>query len=110
MAFRKTITPQSIIGPFWMDFIPIIFTKGINQIKEGKLQEKVNFDAYKKIVRFNTLFKIWVQSSVGAIPRLPEYVTNQKLPVIVSPLGVIQVSPSLPGQVGQEGQVEIYLT
>ena len=30
------------IGPLvpWVDFIPIISTKGINQIQEGKMQEK----------------------------------------------------------------------
>ena len=37
---------------FWSpgaDFIPIISTKGINQIKKGKMQEKVKFYAYKNI-------------------------------------------------------------
>ena len=43
--------------------IPIIFTKGINQIKKGKLQIRHFF------------FK-WVQSRVGAIPRLPEFQIN----------------------------------
>ena len=32
-----------------LGFIPVIFTKGINQIKKGKLYEKVRFYAYKKI-------------------------------------------------------------
>ena len=33
----------------WAGFIPIIITKGINQIKKGKLKEKFKFYAYKKI-------------------------------------------------------------
>ena len=50
-------------------FIPIITTKGINQIKEGKIaRRKLSFIHTK---RFNICFKICLQSRVGAIPRLP---------------------------------------
>ena len=66
------IEPTFLIFDSWSPgagFIFIIFTKGINQIKKGKfLRKKLSFIHTK---RFNTLFKIWVQSRVGAIPRLP---------------------------------------
>ena len=51
-------------------FIPIISTKGINQIKKGKLLKKLSFMHTK---RFNTFFKGWVKFRVGAISRLPSF-------------------------------------
>ena len=45
----------------WADFIPIISTKGINQIKKEKLQIKLCF---MHIKRFHNFFKIWVQFHV----------------------------------------------
>ena len=49
-------------------FIPITSTKGINQKKEGNCKKKISF---MHTIRFITIFKIWVQFRVGAIPRLP---------------------------------------
>ena len=43
-------------------FIPIVSTEGINQIKKGKLKEKVKFYAHAK--RLNTFFKRWMQFHV----------------------------------------------
>ena len=43
-------------------FIPIIYTKGINQIKKEKLKEKSKVLCIQK--EFNTLFKKWVQFHV----------------------------------------------
>ena len=53
-------------------FIPIISTKGINQIKKGKKR------SFMHIKIFNIFSKIWVQFCVGAIPRLPFFVTHRK--------------------------------
>ena len=49
-------------------FIPIISDKGINHRKEN-FKKKLSFIHTK---RFHTFSKIWVQSHVGAIPRLPK--------------------------------------
>ena len=56
------LTSNWIRGRRGRVFIPIISTKGINQIKKGK---KLSF-MYPK--RFNTFSKKFVQFRVGAIP------------------------------------------
>ena len=48
-------------------FILVISTKGINYIQKGKLYEK----KFMHTKRFDTFIKIWVQSCVGAILRVP---------------------------------------
>ena len=49
-------------------FIPIISTKGINQIERKIVRKKLSFMHTK---RFDTCFKRWVQFYLGAIPCLP---------------------------------------
>ena len=61
-------------------FIPVIYTKGINQIKKGKLYGKVSIIHTKRV---NNFFFKWVLSRVGAIPRLPN-----KLYIIIITIAV----------------------
>ena len=61
-------------------FIPIISTKGINEIKKGNCNKK-NFRHTKRFIKF---FKIWLQFRVGAIPRLPYSLYDRyKIKIIV---------------------------
>ena len=52
-------------------FIPIISTKGMNQIKKGNCKKKYQFNAYKKIY--------YIIENIGAIPRLPDFKANRKM-------------------------------
>ena len=49
-------------------FIPIISTKGINQIKKGNCKKKKEFYAYKKMY--------YIFKNMGAIPRIPKFIFN----------------------------------
>ena len=58
-------------------FIPIISTKGRNQIEKGNYKKRKFF--FIHIKRFIIFFRIWVQFRVGAIPRLPFELTYKNV-------------------------------
>ena len=54
-------------------FVPIISTKGINEIKKGNCKKKTKFHEYKKIYY---IFRNMGAIRVGAIPLLPNKKRN----------------------------------
>ena len=75
VLYTRGIVPTFLKFDSWSPgagFIPIISTKGINQIKKRK---NVNKSSVLCIQKIKYIFKRWVKFRVGGIPRLPKHLS-----------------------------------